>query len=315
MNALSSPLHGRHGYKRYSVASSSISSFSAHSSDEERAPRKSLDGQSACSDDRTRASEYSSKSAPGYGGLPLARRPSGANHRNAVPHLSHRDSSGQWPMSSPDEEYGPISSPRHRRGNPASYGPISAGKPRDSKRNSSVATSAFALLSLNQAPSKKSPTSASGSSRNSPSTPKLPLRSANASSSGDALTSSIIYTGAAVDATPRVSARRPRDDYQDQQGYRSPSPGHRFGPSLLRQTRPHGAPVETNIQSAPPGVVSRGRSRARRVDTSSSPEEEDGRRGRYTSQEILPSPAPGYGEGRSGIKQREKDKSRRSVYA
>lgn len=329
MNALGSPLNGgRHGYQRYSNASSSISSFSAHSSsdDDDVSQRTSFDRQSECSEVRQDTSEYGSKSAPGYG-LSFVRKPSSTNHRRGVPSLSQRHSSGQYSLnpSSSDEVYSrmPMSSPRHRRDHMdghSSYGETQSHKPGSSKHRSSL-SGFVSLLSLNhQSPpaTKKSSLSASGSSRNSPSTPKLPTRSANGSSSGDALTSSIIFTGENTEMTPRGSSRRPcnlsRDacpSAGDPSGYRSPSPGHGLGPSLLRQT----APAEATAQSAP-GAVVRGRSRMRQVTPlASSPEDEDERRGRYTSEEIPPNSAPGYGEGRSGIKHREKDKHRRSAYA
>jgi hypothetical protein len=144
----------------------------------------------------------------------------------------------------------------------------------------------------------------------------LPSRADDTSSSGDALTSSVIYAG--VEATPRDSARRSgnsRDMLETAPaGYRSPSPGRRLGPSLLRQTRPSEALVDASSQSAP-GVVVRGRSRVRKLDPAySSPEDdESNRRGRYRAEEIPTTSAPGYGEGRSGLKHREKERHRRSV--
>lgn len=344
-SALGSALSNCQARDRYSLSSSSASSsWSATDDEDDGAILRPEDGYGS---DAHSMQESGSKSPNYLlpSGLSYARRPSGTNTRATVPLLHRRTSSGSSSSRAPQDASAPsIHSSSDEDDDAASgvsfsrddfdktHGPSSwanekatvTTKPKRSRNRASL-PAYFSLLQMHPSNPRTSPLSSSSGhtvARGSPPTPKIGL-----SDLTSRLTLHASGPPTVIEATPRGRRRVPGTS-------RGSGSSHSKSRSHSRNNVPHSPPQASNLsrtrydsQCSVEQVfdwssesVMRGRPHLRR--NSSPPPKmlvsnvglepgSVGRRGRMRADELdglkqMPE-APGYGNGRSGLKSRERD--------
>ncbi|KAG9318565.1 hypothetical protein JVU11DRAFT_657 [Chiua virens] len=336
-SALGSALSSFRKRDRYSTSSSSSSvSWSLFTDAEDDEPVVGIDDDSGCEVDsvegsidpciRSVSSHYSAKSS----GLMYTRRPSATNHHSMIPLLHRRTSStsslGQVP-SPPEDELDLV----HEASHPSRHElPVLAREldmttstitSKTKSRNRASLPAYFSLLQMNS-PQRSQVTPSSGNTishnpRPSPPTPKL---ASLLSASGLRSTLESTPRGRRRDPEPpQYADSRSRSRSRTRQGTMAPSRGRHDSRGSVEQV--------FDWSCAP---LARGRPTARRNSSPLpkmvlsmqefedpaliAPAAHNERRGRYRTHELegrgSSRDAPGYGNGRSGLRERERTAGR-----